>query len=73
MKLEFCYPVIPPHKKRDIFEYEDLQLKIDKLKKFITSNDFKILISEEEQLLMRIQLSIMISYASILKERIDKF
>ena len=58
--------------KRIIKENEELQVKIDKLAKFIETKEFRDL-SGIEKLYLRKQLQHMSSYASILRQRIKYY
>ena len=60
------------HQKRVIEERDELQIKIEKLIKFVQS-ELLALVSKPEQERLQRQLTIMQDYRRILNERIDNF
>lgn len=62
------------YQQRVVDEYNDLQLKIDKLHDFIISPDFDEKVGDPEECSRLVyQRHTMIQYALALKERIDHF
>lgn len=61
---------LPPHVARMVTEHVDLTDKIKGLELFLEGNVFPSL-NEEDQWLLKTQHSAMLTYASLLKRRID--